>query len=171
MNRSSCSWRSALLAGLLLGPASVPAASLTVVEDRGGVSAAPYYQHISPEPDEPEPSSPLAPLEAAQGLPLRSTRLSPGPVSGQAIRAPGLSAFFLVGDDALSFRWLQQRGDRLRQLQAVGLVVNVESQERLEALRRAAPGLQLVPAAGDDLAERLGLKHYPVLVTSSALEQ
>lgn len=172
MKRSLPVWRGIFAAFLLPHCPSLLATPLTVVEDKGGVSAASYYQRISPEPDTPSPSPPpFAPVEMAQGLPLRSVRLTPGPVQGRAIRVPGLSAFFLVGDDALSLRWLQQRGDQLRQLQAVGLVISVESQARLEALRRAAPGLQLVPAAGDDLAERLGLEHYPVLVTSSALEQ
>ena len=56
-------------------------------------------------------------------------------------------------------------------MQAVGLVVNVESMAALTALRRLAPGLTLSPASGDDLAQRLGLRHYPVLITSTGVEQ
>ena len=40
----------------------------------------------------------------------------------------------------------------------------------LAALRRLAPGLMLSPASGDELAQRLGLKHYPVLITATGIE-
>ena len=49
--------------------------------------------------------------------------------------------------------------------------VNVESMAALTALRRLAPGLILSPASGDDLAQRLGLRHYPVLITATGVEQ
>lgn len=53
----------------------------------------------------------------------------------------------------------------------MGLVVNVKSAEALAALRALVPGLLLSPVAGDDLAERLGLRHYPVLITATGVEQ
>ncbi|MNE90682.1 hypothetical protein D3C80_1882240 [compost metagenome] len=53
----------------------------------------------------------------------------------------------------------------------MGLVVNVESAAALAALRKLAPGLNLSPASGDDLAQRLGLRHYPVLIMSTGIEQ
>ena len=104
-------------------------------------------------------------------LPVRSTQLSPGEVQRRVIRAPGLTALFLIGDDERSRAWLRQRQAALRELQAVGLVVNVESMAALTALRRLAPGLTLSPASGDDLAQRLGLRHYPVLITATGVEQ
>src|SRR3546814_3217184 len=76
-------------------------------------------------------------------LPVRSTQLSPGEVQRRVIRAPGLTALFLIGDDERSRAWLRQRQAALRELQAVGLVVNVESMAALTALRRLAPGLIL----------------------------
>ncbi|MFP3693207.1 integrating conjugative element protein, partial [Burkholderia sp. SIMBA_048] len=79
--------------------------------------------------------------------------------------------FFLVGDDRPSRAWLHARGDTLRAMGAVGLVVNVGSADALATLRRDAPGLTLVPASGDDIAVRLGLSHYPVLVTATGVEQ
>lgn len=53
----------------------------------------------------------------------------------------------------------------------MGLVVNVESAAALAELRRLSPGLTLSPASGDDLTQRLGLHHYPVLITSTGVEQ
>ena len=157
--------------------AQTASAPLIVVEDRGGDSALPYYQSLNPQPDQATPPAPMpapragnaADAEAAM-LPVRSTQLSPGEVQRRVIRAPGL-ALFLIGDDERSRAWLLQRQATLRELQAVGLVVNVESMAALTALRRLAPGLTLSPASGDDLAQRLGLRHYPVLITSTGVEQ
>lgn len=156
-------------------PTSAP---LIVVEDRGGASALPYYQPLNPQPDDAARPAPLprprvgnsADAEAAM-LPVRSENLSPGDVPRRVIRAPGLTPLFLVGDDARSRAWLRQRHAALRELGAVGQVVNVESTAALVELRRLAPGLTLAPASGDDLAQRLGLRHYPVLITATGIEQ
>ena len=110
-----------------------------------------------------------AEAEAAM-LPVRSMRLTPGDEPRRVIRAPGLTPLFLVGDDDRSRDWLQQRGKDLQALRAVGLVVNVATPEALAALRRLAPGLVLLPVSGDDLAQRLGIKHYPVLITATGIE-
>ncbi|HEX7638558.1 MAG TPA: integrating conjugative element protein, partial [Burkholderiaceae bacterium] len=100
----------------------------------------------------------------------RSLRLSPGDEPRRAIRAPGLSPFFLVGDDDRSRAWLERRGPALRRMQAVGLVVNVAQPQALAALRRMVPGLTLMPVSGDDLARRLGIHHYPLLITADGVE-
>ena len=158
--------------------AQTASAPLIVVEDRGGDSALPYYRPLNPQPDQAAPAAPMpaprvgnaADAEAAM-LPVRSTQLSPGEVQHRVIRAPGLMPLFLVGDDERSRAWLHQRQAALRELGAVGLVVNVESAAALEELRRLAAGVILSPASGDDLAQRLGLRHYPVLITPTGVEQ
>jgi integrating conjugative element protein (TIGR03765 family) len=66
---------------------------------------------------------------------------------------------------------LKQRQTRLAALNAVGLVVNVQSKAALEHLRQIAPGLTLSPVSADDLGQRLKLQHYPVLITADRLEQ
>ncbi len=151
---------------------------LVVVEDRGGTSALPYYEalNLQPRTDRPAPriaapSTPTRRFSEADMLPVRSARLSPGEVSRRVIQAPGLKPIFLIGDDDRSRVWLRQRANALRELGAVGLVVNVETAEGLRALRQLVPGLSLAPMAGDDLAVRLGLRHYPVLVTATGIEQ
>jgi integrating conjugative element protein (TIGR03765 family) len=78
---------------------------------------------------------------------------------------------FLVGDDQLSRSWLLQRRDQLQHLQAVGLAINVASEERLAEIRRWAGNLQVLPTPADDLAARLGLRHYPALLTPTAIQQ
>lgn len=150
---------------------------LIVVEDRGGTSALPYYQALNPQVAAPnEPATPVPPpriggpadAEAAM-LPVRSARLSPGDEPSRVIRAPGLTPLFLVGDDDRSRAWLRQRRAALQELRAAGLVVNVATPEALTALRRLAPELMLSPASGDDLAQRLGIRHYPVLITATGI--
>jgi integrating conjugative element protein (TIGR03765 family) len=104
-------------------------------------------------------------------LPVLSKALTPGTVKPRALDAAGLPSFFLVGDDPLSKSWLKQRQTRLAALNAVGLVVNVQSKAALEHLRQIAPGLTLSPVSADDLGQRLKLQHYPVLITADRLEQ
>lgn len=163
---------------VLLGLVRVASAQdLIVVGDDGGVSALPYYRALNLLPDTqaaiaPTASTtPHAPYREADLLPVHSACLTPGRVPPRTLRAPGLSPFFLIGDDAPSRAWLHARGDTLRTLNAVGLVVNVGSAQALAALRLDAPGLTLVPASGDDIATRLSLAHYPVLVTATGIEQ
>lgn len=104
-------------------------------------------------------------------LPVRSPLLTPGPVERRNLSATGLPAFFLIGDDARSRNWLRQRLPTLVKLNAVGLVVNVESKAALDNLRQVATGLTLTPVSADDLTQRLNLQHYPVLITASSIEQ
>lgn len=152
---------------------------LVVVEDHGGTSALPYYQALDLPPRQdrtlPPPISVPSPggktFSEADMLPVRSERLSPGDEPRRVIQAPGLTPVFLVGDDERSRLWLQERKTALHEIGAIGLVVNVGSAEALAALRKLTPDLTLSPVSGDDLAQRLGLKHYPVLITASGIEQ
>lgn len=172
------------LLGLLVLLATVPLAShagepLVVVEDRGGTSALPYYEALNLQPRSdgvawppiPTPQVPATPADEAAMLPVRSAKLTPGSVARRVIEAPGLRPFVVVGDDEASQAWLQRHAATLRERSAVGLVVNVETAQALARLRALVPGVPLAPTAGDDLAERLGLRHYPVLITATGIEQ
>ncbi|EPM60780.1 hypothetical protein A264_09408 [Pseudomonas syringae pv. actinidiae ICMP 19071] len=166
--------RSVILGAALCLPFLIcQAAELTVVEDKGGDSALPYYRSLNPEPSSSASNDLISNLNpvAAQGLPVRTTRMTPGTVQGRIINAPGLQPLFLIGDDETSRRWLLERGQVLRQMQAVGLVVNVATPERLGIVRSWLPDTLISPASGDELSQRLGLSHYPVLITPTAIEQ
>lgn len=161
-------------------PAGLP--ELTVVADHGGESARPYYVAIeaagvseaegySTQIGPSQPGGP-SPISEADMLPVVSERLSPGEVLPRSLDLPGgFTPFFIVGDDDLSRHWLALRGDALRELNAVGLVVNVSDGAALDDLRTQAEGLELRPVSGDDLAGRLGLEHYPVLISNNGVEQ
>lgn len=170
--------RCVMVTGLTFGCSAVfaqhSASPLIVVEDLGGSPTAPYYDALAPVEQPPSPgqsSMPPRGYSEADMLPVHSPRLTPGIVDKHRIEAPGLTPLFLIGDDDRSRAWLSQRLPMLQRSAAVGLVVNVETKNALQSLRALAPGLELVPAAGDDLAHRLGLSHYPVLITSTGVEQ
>lgn len=167
-----------LLAWLACAPAFAQSPPLMVVEDQGGVSALPYYHTLDLPPRQGQLAPPAAPpapptrsYSESDMLPVRSARLSPGIEPRRVIQAPGLTPMFLIGDDSRSRAWMTERGAQLRELNAIGLVVDVASAEAIAELRALAPGLTLSPVSGDDLAQRLGLRHYPVLITATGIEQ
>lgn len=159
--------------------AAEPTNPLIVVEDLGSASALPYYEALNllprtgsiQHPPLPIPEAPPTISSEAQMLPVRSSKLTPGKIIRRGIEAPGLQPFFLVGDDEASHGWLRQHAASLLERQATGLVVNVETMAGLTQLRALASDLQFWPVSGDDLADRLGLRHYPVLITATGIEQ
>lgn len=153
--------------------------SLTVVHDGGGVAAEPYYRALNLKVREPARTTapaievPLPPhrrYAEADFLPVRSTRLTPGTVAPRKINVPGLTPIFLIGDDVRSRAWLRTNARRLKTLRAIGFVAQVESAAALHSLRQLVPDLTLVPASSDDIAQRLSIEHYPVLITAAAIE-
>lgn len=82
-----------------------------------------------------------------------------------------MTPVFLVGDDPLSREWLTLRHDELKRLHATGLVVNVSDKAALTELQQRVPGVTLLPASASEIARRLQLNHYPVLITSTGLAQ
>lgn len=151
-----------------------------IVADHGGDSALPYYRALNLQPRThretdtartlPTPHIPKSRYSEADMLPVHSPRLTAGTEKARVIAIEGLSPFFLIGDDATSRAWLLARRDALRALQAIGFMVEVHTAADLQALRQLAPDLTLVPASADDLAQRLDIRHYPVLITPTAIE-
>lgn len=104
-------------------------------------------------------------------LPVKSQILSPGKVEPRTVSMPGLSPFFLVGADEFSLQWLRARATDLETINAAGLAVEVRTVSDLARIRATTPALTILPVNGDDIARRLQIKHYPVLVTPQSLEQ
>lgn len=156
----------------LLFARNADASELVVVEDRGGEDASPYFKSLMADPPQPGPKpKPRASVSEADMLPVESRSVSPGAVERRGFSAPGLRPFFMVGADEMSLEWLSVRAEALIAMGAVGMAVNVASEAELEQIRAAAPGLKILPTAGDDVAGRLRLKHYPVLITATSIEQ
>lgn len=149
-------------------------AALHVIADLGGEEATPFYESINRQSDTrrlPLPAMPSAEQGEAGMLPVSTPELTVGEVSDRLLQLPGIGALFLVGDDPVSRAWLAHNAAALAQHHAVGMVVNVMDMGALQALRNLVPGVQMVPAAGSELAHRLDLDHYPVLITDTGLSQ
>ena len=104
-------------------------------------------------------------------LPIRSPGLTPGKVEPQDIKRPFARPFFLIGSDGLSREWFGTHRDRLAEIGAVGMLIEAETLDDLRAVAAIAEGLPILPASASDIAEALGLSHYPVLITKDGIEQ
>ncbi|NDS15658.1 integrating conjugative element protein, partial [Escherichia coli] len=78
---------------------------------------------------------------------------------------------FIIGDDPFSLRWMSEHLEILKSLNTLGLVVNVESVERMEVLQKRADGLLLLPVICDNFVQMLQLNAYPVLITEMEISQ
>jgi integrating conjugative element protein (TIGR03765 family) len=150
---------------------------LIVVDDIGGESAIPYYVAISSDNvDEKSGYVPVLnrsqPFGFADMLPVKSGFLSVGKVSAKQLKlSPGMTPFFIVGSDKASFWWLNKNAEYLRSINAVGLVTQVNTIRELSAIADAAKGLELRPMSADDVARKMGIQHYPVLIKSDGISQ
>jgi len=153
---------------IVFSPAAL--ADLNVIADLGGQSTQAIFEAVNRQDTPPVTAAVPEQGEAAM-LPVITPELTPGNVTPRTLQLPGIGALFIIGDDSYSRQWLKQNARQLAARNAVGLIVNVESMASLEALRDLAPGLQLAPSSGSELARRLQLSHYPVLITDSGLSQ
>lgn len=119
---------------------------------------------VRPDPRQPQPGP---------RFPVVTPGLSPGPVPAAAVTLPQLAGtrLFLAGCDSYSKAWLARHAGRLRELNAVGLVVQAETARDLAELQALAPGIPLTALNAGELARLLGLTHYPVLVSAGRIEQ
>lgn len=160
---------------LFLAPFVQP--ELTVAGDQPSDFTRPHYQisglplNNKTQPDRAMHADLSTFADEAWILPISSTRLNPGQITPRALNIPGLRPFFLVGDDPHSLVWLRQRAAELQEMGAAGLAVEVADTEALARIRAAAPGITILPVNGNDIATRLQIEHYPVLITATSLEQ
>ena len=163
---------------LSLGMPVSAGSALTVIYDRGETyPLAPFLEVFDEEPvqeDGPQASSVQPMLGAADPeriLPIRSPGLTPGKVEPQDIKRPFARPFFLIGSDGLSREWFATHRDRLAEIGAVGMLIEAQTLNDLRAVAPIAEGLPILPASASDIAEALGLSHYPVLITKDGIEQ
>ncbi|WDG77558.1 integrating conjugative element protein [Pseudomonas chlororaphis] len=160
---------------LLLAPFTQP--ELTVAGDQPSDFIRPPFQVSRPptnnktQPDRAIHADLSTFADEAWILPVRSSLLSPGQITSRALNMPGFRPFFLVGEDSQSLVWLRQRAAELQKMGAAGLAVEVANTEALARIRAAAPGITILPVNGNDIATRLQIEHYPVLITATSLEQ
>lgn len=151
-------------------------AEVTVIFDSGHTrSLAPYLEILEPREQvtnsPPTRSHALGAADIQTLLPIRSPGLSPGPVPSRAHNRPFARPFFLVGSDPRSRQWLVKHRERLKAIGAVGMLVQADTLEDLQATASLSGGLPIMPASAADIASVLGVSHYPVLVSSQGIEQ
>ncbi len=71
----------------------------------------------------------------------------------------------------MSRKWLAKNRGELVRIGAVGMLVQAETVDDLRLVAELANGLPILPAPATDIAEALGLSHYPVLISSEGIAQ
>ena len=152
-------------------------AELAVIYDSGHTQPiAPFLEVFdagtaSPQ-QSPIPTKPLLGAADPQAwLPIQSPGLTPGPVRTRLHDRPFAQPLFLIGSDMRSRQWLQNHRDQLKEIGAVGMLVQADTLEDLRTIAELAGGLSILPASGTDIAQALGISHYPVLISAHAIEQ
>ncbi len=182
-------WMALLVLGL--GCMTVLADPVRILQEdpSRSIDARPYLRDIlNLEAGDPRdefvgapPASPYAsrgnPFAAEGRLPVITPELSPGPITQNLSpemrqRLLGLSRpLFIIGADAGSLAWLAAHRDRLAEVSAIGQLVQARNPADLEAVAAAAGGLPILVAPASDIAQALGIRHYPVLISREGMEQ
>ncbi len=165
--------------GVLFFPPLVSAefsVELTVIHDSGDTRPlAPLLEvFAADEPPVPraDPHRPnLGAADLDRLLPIQSPGLTPGKVERRHLELNFARPFFLIGSDPVSRHWLAKHRAELLRIGAVGMLVQVETVDDLRAIAELSGGLPILPAPATDIAEALGLSHYPVLISNQGIEQ
>jgi integrating conjugative element protein (TIGR03765 family) len=164
-------------------------AQLTVIYDTGHTeSITPYLktlqaadsQHLTTAAGNPTPDSDL--MGAAQLsnlLPIRSPGLTPGEISSHTVSETiqkrlamgNAPPFFIIGSDDMSLRWLQSHRAALQRMGAVGMLVQAETEAEVRRVAGLAQGLPITLGSASDIAQALGIRRYPVLISANGVEQ
>jgi len=113
--------------------------------------------------------SEVPPVSIEQFLPIESRTLTVGSFEPEDRATGVVQPLFIVGCDEASLEWVEVNRARLLELSAFGLVVDAPDVEAYERLEQAAEGLVIRPVVGDLVAEHLGIKRYPALVTADGI--
>ena len=176
MPRWNHSWFRGAVAVIALIPA-IAGAALTVIYDNGNAQPIAPFLGVFESADESLQQSPistklqLGAADPRSWLPIQSPGLTPGLVRARSHDRPFARPFFLIGSDARSLKWLQDHRERLKEIGAVGMLVQADTLKDLRTIAELADGLSVLPASASDIAKALGISHYPVLITAHGIEQ
>ncbi len=168
-------WTLGVLCFLSLVSADL-SAELTVIHDSGDTRPlAPLLEvfaaHEPPVPRANPHRPNLGAADLDRLLPIQSPGLTPGQVERRHLDIKFARPFFLIGTDPVSRQWLRAHRAELLRIGAVGMLVQVEKVHDLRAIAALSGGLPILPASASDIAEALGLSHYPVLISNQGIEQ
>ena len=155
----------------------VAQAELPVIYDSGDTQPIAPFLEVFESADEIiqqgiAPTTPqLGAADPEAWLPIQSPGLMPGSVQARSHDRPFARPFFLIGSDMRSRQWLQDHRDQLKAIGAVGMLVQADTLDDLRTIAELADGLSILPASASDIANALGISHYPVLISTHAIEQ
>jgi integrating conjugative element protein (TIGR03765 family) len=138
-----------------------------VIEDRGGQPIDKYLpKHNVKEQEQKNFKKRQSRTLAGAHFPVRTAGMSVGRISDNEASniqyQLATSPMFIIGYDPVSIRWLKANRELLSQKRAIGLVVNIESNEEMMELQNiAGDGIAMQPTPGDRMAEQLNVRHYP----------
>lgn len=159
---------------------TAPAAgALEILEDTGETEPiAPYLRALerddsdADEPAEVEREAPAIQGRAVDLLPVDTPELEPGdldvrpsPVVRERLRNLP-RPLCIVGADQRSVAWLGRHRDALVKASAVCMLVDAETRDDLERVQVAAGPVPVQLTPGSELAESLGLAHYPAVLSA-----
>jgi integrating conjugative element protein (TIGR03765 family) len=149
---------------------------LVVLEDRGGVPIEKYIPKKNSSRDRMNEAFRSRSKYDTPFVeyPIVSKSLTVGRVGseeGKDIKTGAVtSPLFIIGDDDVSKQWLKNNSAMLKKKKAIGLVVNVRSNEQMNALQAlVGQSVLLQPTNGDKLAQHLKIQHYPFYVDNSGV--
>lgn len=151
-------------------------AELVVIYDSGNTRpiaefVGPIYKSAPIDTLNEKIGSLLGAADPSTLVPIRSPGLTPGAIKSREHKQAFPQAFFLIGADERSLQWLANHRSYLIEEGAVGLLVQADSVQDLETVAGIANGLAITPASGTDIAEALGISHYPFAITGGRLWQ
>ena len=143
---------------------------LTVIYDSGDtLPLEPYLPKRAPQE---KTTTRDAKRQLPFNLPITTPSMKPGKVTVTPKELRYLQRpLFLVGADQISRGWLIEKREQLIRIGAVGLLVEAKDRQEIEAVLAIAEGLRLVPASAEGFATKLGLSHYPILLSKEGWEQ
>lgn len=107
-------------------------------------------------------------------FPVISKMLSVGKVYSRTIKSntPTIPrAICILGDDLYSKHWLQANVVKLKALNALCMIVNVDSRDSFKAIQQLAPKIEFAALNGDIFSQTYNIKHYPFLLNKGFITQ
>ena len=161
---------------LLLAPLTTQA-ELTVIYDSGHTEPmAPFLEPFDSNEENPPPDirsmkPQIGAADPKTWLPIQSPGLTPGFVQTRSHDLPFARPYFLIGSDQRSQQWLSEHRTQLKEIGAVGMLVQADTVDDLAAIAALADGLPILPASASDIGKALEISHYPVLISAHTIEQ
>ena len=106
-------------------------------------------------------------------FPFKSV-LTPGVVEAHTLSeksTKNIPAMFVIGDDSTSIDWLKSHKKMLTEIHAVGMITNVESQTRVDAIQEETGWKPLIPVSMEGAANVFQVTHLPFYLNKGGVAQ